>query len=492
MHGVVASATGACFGSGGGGTVSFDRERPDNNAGSNRFSSRGVSMVGRSSRRRRKEAAGDSEEQEGVNAKSRGRSPDMGRGWFKGLGGLTRDKKRGDEDAGSDTGDSISDKGRRGTHGGLLGLVGVFGAKDENTRKRDENIHSVKRRIVGLRRQHDDAPVQLSIGYKSRTGWEMVRAAKNNQDCVVVLCPWGPGSRYSMFAVFDGHGRNGHKVSLFVAQKIVDVLPELLKICPSEDVALKRSMKIAERSLEAESAIETELSGTTAVLCLLAGSTLYCANVGDSRAIIGRNASSSSSTQKVTVMKRNSLAEAVVDAAESRNDGRDDACMHHEAVEISFDHTPARADEKQRVAKSGARVDCWTSIDVGDERVWLPDVRIPGLAVTRSFGDQIVKKFEVHARPEITQLTLSNSDSFIITASDGLWSYMSNEEAVDFVSKRRRSETAQVVAEALVKEATERWIERDTVIDDITIVVVYLDARGELSESSQPQVVSVS
>lgn len=431
----------------------------------------------------------------GISRDSRGMGGDDGdggkggrrrRGWLK--KGRREDGRDGDS---ADSRDGVGDGGESGK--GKGGLAGLFG-KDEDARKRGENMRSVKRRIVGIRRQEDDAPVRVEIGFRSRTGWEMIRGAKHNQDCVIVLCPWGPGSRYSLFAILDGHGRNGHLVSLFVAQKVVDLLPQLLKTCASEDLALKKALKFAERCLGEESSIDSELSGSTAVFCLIAGNRLFCANVGDSRAVLARKLpkgidGETGRSQEVALVQRNSITEAIVQAAKSHdsNTGKD-----YDVVLLSYDHNPTRADEKDRVVKAGGRVDCWASIDVGDERVWLPDVRIPGLAVTRSFGDQIVKKFAVHARPEITQLSLSKYESFVILASDGLWDYVSNEEAVEFVAKRRKSQSAQAVAEALVKKATEQWIEKDDVIDDISIIIVYMEVDDSSVQPHHPHVVSVS
>ena len=67
--------------------------------------------------------------------------------------------------------------------------------------------------------------------------------------------------------------------------------------------------------------INTELSGTTCVLTLIIGTTMYTANVADSRAIL------------VT--------------------GRGDSAK---AVALSHDQTPYRMDERKRVEAAGARV----------------------------------------------------------------------------------------------------------------------------------------
>jgi serine/threonine protein phosphatase PrpC len=70
---------------------------------------------------------------------------------------------------------------------------------------------------------------------------------------------------------------------------------------------------------------------------------------------------------------------------------------------------------------------------VGPLRVWLKNEEIPGLAMTRSFGDQIAASVGVLAEPEITEWKFTNEDKFLILASDGVWEFIESEE-VKFIS----------------------------------------------------------
>ena len=51
---------------------------------------------------------------------------------------------------------------------------------------------------------------------------------------------------------------------------------------------------------------------------------------------------------------------------------------------------------------------------------------MPGLAMTRSFGDKIGCQAGVIAEPEIFEMELSSEDKFMVIASDGVFEYMSN------------------------------------------------------------------
>ena len=56
----------------------------------------------------------------------------------------------------------------------------------------------------------------------------------------------------------------------------------------------------------------------------------------------------------------------------------------------------------------------------GVYRVWLPNGKTPGLAISRAFGDYCVKDFGLISVPQVTQRTLTPKDQFIILASDGV------------------------------------------------------------------------
>ena len=80
---------------------------------------------------------------------------------------------------------------------------------------------------------------------------------------------------------------------------------------------------------------------------------MYVANVGDSRAVLGRRC-----------VKQNGE-------------------VYYKAVSLSEDQKPDRADESDRIKQSGGRIYEW-----GVQRVWLKEVDMPGLGMTRSFGSQ--------------------------------------------------------------------------------------------------------
>lgn len=59
-------------------------------------------------------------------------------------------------------------------------------------------------------------------------------------------------------------------------------------------------------------------------------------------------------------------------------------------------------------------------------RVWLKNENLPGLAMSRSFGDATACKVGVNAVPEIKVFDLAIEDRVIVLASDGVWEFLEN------------------------------------------------------------------
>lgn len=104
-------------------------------------------------------------------------------------------------------------------------------------------------------------------------------------------------------------------------------------------------------------------------------------------------------------------------------------CLECIASALTRDHKPDDPDELKVITAAGGRVDSYRDSQgnkVGPERVWLKHEDIPGLAMSRSFGDQVAAKVGVNAVPEISELRMDPSDKVIILASDGVWEFLEN------------------------------------------------------------------
>ncbi|CBI26154.3 unnamed protein product, partial [Vitis vinifera] len=201
------------------------------------------------------------------------------------------------------------------------------------------------------------------------------------------------------------------------------------------------------------------MSGTTAITVLLIGNTLFVANVGDSRAVIA-------------VKEGNRII----------------------AEDLSYDQTPFRKDEYDRVKLCGARV---LSVDQveglkdpdiqtwGDEetegsdppRLWVQNGMYPGTAFTRSVGDGTAEKIGVIAVPEVSMIELASNHLFFVVASDGVFEFLSSQTVVEMVARYPDPRDA---CAAIAGESYKLWLEHENRTDDITIIIVHI---RDLSDS---------
>jgi serine/threonine protein phosphatase PrpC len=249
-------------------------------------------------------------------------------------------------------------------------------------------------------------------------------------------------SDQGLFCVMDGHGPFGHRVSDFVKRKFPEVFAECSMQFTDPKQALTSTFLTTDRGLD-YSGIDTELSGSTCVVVYIAGRTLHCAWVGDSRAVLCQ---------------------------------RDPATNKRRAVNLIIDHKPFQPEEKARVERCGGRVARCVDDqgqEIGPFRVWMQlPVWAPGLAMSRALGDKMAHSIGVISKPDLVSRDITVEDEFIIIATDGVWEFISSEEAVALVTKQKDPKES---CQALVDLAYQRWIEEEEgIVDDISCVVIFL------------------
>jgi len=214
----------------------------------------------------------------------------------------------------------------------------------------------------------------------------------------------------SFAAVYDGH--NG----TLAADHAVDRLHFILAAEPAfrtctgdgppaalhrEDeritAALVHAFEATDKEILTRCRTENGRGGATGVVILRIGEMLYAAHCGDSRAVL---------------------------------------CRSGEPLVLTEDHKPNLPRERKRLEDLGGRVDfarCWRVIvDPGGGRP------ASGLAVSRSFGDPDFKDplHLVTATPDVMSERLTEEDSFVILASDGLWDVMTDKRACEIVKAK--------------------------------------------------------
>ena len=278
---------------------------------------------------------------------------------------------------------------------------------------------------------------------------------KINQDNFYIFENFLNNKDQYFFTVCDGHGINGHYISKYLINNLPLKIYNTFLLSNYNNINKINSQNLNDlikniyleinTNLLLDENIDTTFSGSTCVSLIYSPQKIFCINLGDSRCILGK------------FDKKNNI-------------------WYHKP--LSNDHKPSIIEEKARILKSNGRIEPYKNENnfyIGPERVWLKDEDVPGLAMSRSFGDDLAHTIGVTCEPEIIEIEFNEEDKFIILASDGIWEFMSNQEVVDIVKEFYMKNDLQGALFSLYKEASKRWIMEEEIIDDITLIIIYIN-----------------
>ena len=269
--------------------------------------------------------------------------------------------------------------------------------------------------------------------------------AKINQDRGLVSYPFCNDPRQILLAVYDGHGPNGEKISEFASFTYVELLEaEASALETDTEGCMLRNMVKCDELIRKNRKMPSHDSGTTAIVARLHGSdSITTACVGDSRCVKGSRAKGEAKDSKAA----------------------------WEAHDLSVDQKPDDPGERARIEAQGGYVSR-ASDAYGPARVWKGGFGIgPGLAMSRSLGDHAVAEVGVTAEPVMLTEAITPEDEVLILASDGVWEFISSQEAVAICQSKHPNATA--ATKELIKQATARWKAAEgNYRDDISAIVV--------------------
>jgi protein phosphatase 2C family protein 2/3 len=260
----------------------------------------------------------------------------------------------------------------------------------------------------------------FTAAVSSCQGW---RLSQEDEHSLILDLPGA--HKASFFAVFDGHGSG--RVSKHASVGLWKHLTDNEKyINGNFKEALEESFLSFDR--EVSESYNAQLAGTTAVCVLIVDNVIYCANIGDSRAV---------------------------------------ASINCECVPLSQDHKPDNPLELKRILAAGGYV-------FGN--------RVNGnLALSRAFGDFHYKSNDqlpadqqiVSPKPDIKRIELNDDVDFIVLACDGIWDVLKSKEVVDFVISHLEQYTEPGL---ICEQLTTRCIATDYELvigcDNMTVLLV--------------------
>ncbi|EKF38650.1 protein phosphatase 2C, putative [Trypanosoma cruzi marinkellei] len=244
-----------------------------------------------------------------------------------------------------------------------------------------------------------------------------------------------PDSKEGLFCVFDGHSGKG------CAKKCRELIPKTARKYWAHVTGERTSSTVDFEKvyLEVDGILEKELtdgSGCTAVTVHVTPDVITCASVGDSRAVLCRNGA---------------------------------------AFDLSYDHKPENALERERIESAGGSVS---------------ENRVNGqLAMSRAMGDFIYKNQKdrdpkeqhVIAVPDVISTPREAGDTFVVLACDGIFDVLGNNELIDCVlSKKQQGKSNLLICEDICRECLAPPAEggghssRAEGTDNMTIMIVDL------------------
>lgn len=278
----------------------------------------------------------------------------------------------------------------------------------------------------------------------------------------------------TFIGIYDGHG--GPETSRYINDHLFQHLKRFTSEQQSMSVdVIKKAYQATEDGFFSLVTKQWPMKPQIAAVgsCCLVGviscGTLYIANLGDSRAVLGR------------------LVKATGEVL---------------AIQLSSEHNVGIESVRQEMHSMHPDD---SQIVVLKHNVW----RVKGLIqVSRSIGDVYLKKAEYNreplyakfrlrepfrkpilsSEPSISAHELQPFDQFLIFASDGLWEHLSNQDAVDIVQNHPHSGSARRLVKAALQEAAKKREMRYSDLkkidrgvrrhfhDDITVIVVFLDS----------------
>ena len=232
-----------------------------------------------------------------------------------------------------------------------------------------------------------------------------------NQDRAFIIRPYKThqseqyGEEESfLLGIFDGHGEEGHAVAEYVSRELPRLLAAKLdaRMCCQNDEWIIQQLNQTFVEVNEEAPPSAMRGGCTASVTLRIGSKVYFANAGDSRTIL--------------------------------------VSAEKEEAEILYETRRDKAnlpDEKARIEALGGKIHIPPqNPNLSRVIVYSTAARPPepiGLAMSRSIGDWEWKSVGVTAEPIVDVVDLTGKeDTFVLSASDGLWDLRRKE----FFAKR--------------------------------------------------------
>ena len=285
--------------------------------------------------------------------------------------------------------------------------------KDSSRSRSISNADASEDRVLPL--GHVLPPPYKEFGVQTDFG--TVRKSNEDRVCIIQrISKDNPRSHFApcaYFSLFDGHG--GPDCADFLRDELYQLVTRTDNFILDKRRGLIEGLQVAETRFLAKAKIEKDVSGSCALIAIVETERCYVANVGDSRLLVVSNKG---------------------------------------YEQVTRDHKPECAAERDRILKAGGRIyrtcietsnellDAKGSIQQVSKEYIVGPFRVDpgGLSLSRSIGDIRAKDANyggnsscLISSPELHDFKLGDAQDFMILACDGIFDVLSNDEVVKAV-----------------------------------------------------------
>jgi len=274
-------------------------------------------------------------------------------------------------------------------------------------------------------------------------GKDPQNSLKKNQDNILI----NSNENFNVFGIFDGHGEFGHIISKHISEYLNNYFLNNKYnkkfFIDNNFQNIYKLYQSLENSLKNFSENKTILSGTAITLLIIFDDySLISTNLGDCKGILINN-------------NKNENNNIII-------------------KELTVEHNFSIQEEKERIFKFGGEIKRIKN-KMGPLRVYNKDSNLPGLVLSRSLGDFMAKKIGVSNIPFIHYIENIKKEGIgIVIASDGIWEYTSNEKVKNIIIKNKEEKNCEDACNEIKDYAIKMWKLNGNIIDDISIIVIYL------------------
>ena len=241
-----------------------------------------------------------------------------------------------------------------------------------------------------------------------------------------------------LIGICNGHGKSGKLISKYV----LDSLPKLITDTSEENIINSYLQMHKQIISNNNKKFDCSLSGASCISLIITLEKIISANLGDNKAVISRKENGS-----------------------------------YNFINLNREHKPTAAEERKRILEHNGKVGHLYENSNSPKKIWLKNSDIPGLHISRSFGDVIAHSIGVISEPEIKNFYFNGNEKFIILASHGFWDLIESEESIEIVKEYYENNMDAIGAlNKLALEILNKCeTDQKTINDDITIIIIFFE-----------------